>query len=170
MDNKQYTVQEFVEKYKKANDIEKTKLFKEIGIKTYLPYAEKVVYSENVLSQSAKRINGVLQHNSSKRFLVYATSILKLYTNLQLNKEAPHEDYDMMKQCGAMDDVINKIGDDIHEFTTVFNMTWDDMLKNENDWRVFIASQFNSFVDNVAKNMQDDNIRKLFSNSGIFKQ
>lgn len=163
------TVKEFVEKYVKATEIEKAKLFKEIEIKTYVPYAEKVVHSEAVLSKTAKRVNGVLQNNSSLRYLAFVTSILKLYTSLELNSSVPHEDYDLLKECGAIDIIMDKIGDDVREFTTIFNMTWEDMVQNENNWKTFIASQLSSFVNNVEKNMQNEEIRKLMTSLNIFQ-
>ena len=164
------TVQEFVEKYKKAKDAEKAKILKEIEIKTYVPFAEKVVHSEAVLSQSAQRFNGVLQLQSSKRFLVFVTSILKLYTNLELNTEKPHKDYDLLRESGLIDVVQNKIGDDLDEFSTVFNMTWDDMVYNENNWRVFIASQLNNFINNVDKRMASEEFLQQIEKLNIFKK
>lgn len=161
-------VNEFVEKYRKATDIEKTRLMREIEVKTYVPYAEKVVHSEAVLSKTAKRVHGVLQNNSTLRYLTFITSILKLYTNLELNQEKPHEDYDLLKQFGIVEDIIARIGDDFNEFGTVFNMTWDDMLYNENNWRMFVASVANNFMENVEKNLKDEALRSKFAELGIF--
>ena len=163
------TVQDFVNKYQKAKDAEKAKILKEIEIKTYIPFAEKVVHSEAVLSQSVKRVNNVLQLQSARRFLVFVTSIVKLYTNLEVNKEKPHEDYDLLRESGLIDLIREKIGDDLEEFTTVFNMTWDDMVYNENNWRMFVASQLNSFIDNVEQRMADENFWKQINQLNILK-
>lgn len=159
------TVNEFVTKYKKANDVEKAKIFKEIEIKTYVPYAQKAVHSETVLKKNANYENGVLQHSSALRFLTYATSILKLYTNLELNRSAPHEDYDLLKECGAMDAIIIKIGDDVQEFTTVFNMTWEDMLHNENNWRNFVATQIEKISEQTESMLSSKELKELLKTS-----
>lgn len=163
------TVKEFVEKYQKAKDIERNKLLQEINVKSYIPYAEKVVHSEAVLSQSAKRVNGVLQMTSSRRFLTFATSVIKLYTNLELNIERPHEDYDLLRESDLIDVIMEKVGKDIDEFTTVFNMTWDDMVYNENNWKVFFATQLNNFMKNVETFANDENLRKSIMNLDVFK-
>lgn len=163
------TVKEFVEKYTKANDIEKNKLMKEINIKTYIPYAEKVVHSETVLNQSAHRVGGMLQSKSALRFLLFASSIIKLYTDIEINKISPNEDYDLLKESGAIDEIMNRIGLDIEEFTTVFNMTWDDMLYNENNWRAFFAIQLNSFMKNVEAFANNEELRKNIMNLDVFK-
>lgn len=164
------TVQDFVNKYQKAKDAEKAKILKEIEIKTYIPFAEKVVHSEAVLSQSVKRVNNVLQLQSARRFLVFVTSIVKLYTNLEVNKEKPHEDYDLLRESGLIDLIREKIGDDLEEFTTVFNMTWDDMVYNENNWRMFIGSQLNSFLENVENFSKNEELRNAILNMNLFKQ
>ena len=155
MADKKYTVQEFVEKYKKASDVDKSKLIKEIGVKTYIPYAQKVVHSEAVLSQSAKRINGVLQSQSAKRFLVFTTSVLKLYTELSLNTQSPHEDYDILRECGVLDVITARIGEDLEEFKTVFNMVWDDMVYNENNWKTFVSGQIVEVLKSVVEAIGD---------------
>jgi len=112
------------------------------------------------LSQTAERIGGVLQVRSAKRFLIFATSILKLYTNLELNKEKPHEDYDLLRESGILDDIMERIGGDFEEFNTIFNMTYDDMMYNENNWRTFISGQFSDTLKAVVEVIGEEEFKK----------
>ena len=162
MTDKKYTVQEFAEKYRKASDLEKNKLMKEINVKAQVPFAQKVVHSEAVLSQSAKRVHGVLQKSSARRYLIFTTSIIKLYTELETNAEAPHEDYDLLRETGVMDEIMGRIGNDLEEFTTVFNMVWDDMLYNENNWRTFIDGQIAETARILIEGIGGESLKKQF--------
>lgn len=157
------TVNEFVEKYKKANDVELSKLVKEIDLKTYVPFAEKVVHSEVVLNGSANRVNGVLQSKSPMRFLTFAMSIITLYTNIETDKNKPHEEYDALKESGAMEYIIARIGRDIEEFTNIYNITYDDMIYNENNWRTFVSGQFASLINAIIEAIGDEELSKQIS-------
>lgn len=112
------------------------------------------------MSQTAERIGGVLQIRSAKRYLIFATSILKLYTNLELNKEKPHEDYDLLREDDIMRDLVERIGDDLEEFKTIFNMTYDDMMYNENNWRTFISGQFSNTLKAVIEVVGEEDFKK----------
>lgn len=112
------------------------------------------------MSQTAERIGGVLQIRSAKRYLIFATSILKLYTNLELNKEKPHEDYDLLREDNIMRDIVERIGEDLEEFKTIFNMTYDDMMYNENNWRTFISGQFSDTLKAVVEFIGEEEFKK----------
>lgn len=172
MENKKIAVKDFVEQYVSAKtDIDKKKVLQSLEVKTYIPYSVKVVHSQVVLDSTAKRVNGVLLNDSPMRYLTQVMSIVRLYTNLSINQERPHEDYDLLRQNNLIDMICEKIGEDVAEFQTVFNMVWGDMVNNENDIRVYIASQVANFAALCSDVAGSDEFMKNISalNSAIEK-
>lgn len=164
--SKKMTIKEFVDAYTKAkSDIEKNKVLKNIAIKKYVPYSTKVIHSQIVLERASKRVNGVLLSDSTMRYLSYVISIIRLYTDLVIDPEMPNNDYDLLRESDLIDVIFERIGNDVAEFSTVFDMVWDDMVNNENDFRVFIASQVANFA-NICKDTLEnkefvDNLKAL---------
>lgn len=152
MESKKINVQEFVNKYQSAKtDVEKTKLLNSINIKAYVPFSVKVIHSETLVKTNARRVSGVLLNNSPNEYLMYIMSVISLYTDLQVSKERPHEDYDSLRASGLIDKITESIGKDLEEFSSIFKMVVSDLYANEKDNYVFIASQITRLMEVVEK-------------------
>lgn len=168
MSENKMNVKEFVEKYQNAqSEIEKNKILKSINIKTQVPFSVKTVHSQLVLEKIMKYKNNMILSDYTMRYLMFVCSVVNLYTDLNINKERPHEDYDLLRSTGIIDDIFKNIGNDVEEFTTIFNMTYDDMIRNEAGIERLIARQTTAFIERCGDNL--DALMALLDNEEVMK-
>lgn len=166
MSENKINVQEFVEKYQNAqSEIEKNKVLKSINIKTYVPFSVKTIHSKLVLIENIKYKDNMILSDYPMRYLMFVCSVVNLYTDLCINKERPHEDYDLLRSTGIIDDIFKNIGNDVEEFTTIFNMTYDDIIRNEAGIERLIARQTTAFIERCGNNL--DALMALLDNEEV---
>ena len=93
---------EFVEKYKTLNNPDlKQNLIKGIVEKTYIPILVKNAYATEAVNKSSAKGS-----DSIGLYLLYTMSILKLYTNLEVDSKTFNEDYDILQEYGLVDKIV----------------------------------------------------------------
>ena len=114
------SVADFLKKYDEAESAEdKEACIKKIVIDRYVPYSEKVVYINQILN-TAHFKNNVLVWNTSKEKVLYAWTLLRLYTSLNVSDNFNNE-YDLiMSRNDLLAQITSNIPNDKMEFCSTF--------------------------------------------------
>lgn len=138
-------IQEFVDAYK-AKKFMNTKqgvdervewIKKELGVKEYLPFAEKRELCKLVLDACCTKENGLVKVDSVTRYIIFTLSIISRYTNLEFSsgEDAEYDsldEYDMLCESHLLDIIIAVIGDEYTACNNMLNMMMDDIMTNNN--------------------------------------
>ena len=143
MINEKITVAAFVEKYTKCSSTNlRQEMIKDIVSTKYAPLVQKVAISKAVITKGMQTQDGLYQRNSAVLYLNYIVGMLSLYCQpLKLDAETNHSDYDLLKQHGILELIMDEIGEDVNEYTTIYNMETEDLFANQLSTEKFIASQ-----------------------------
>ena len=162
------TVREFVEEYKKQNEehIEEHKKYKLVEahiIKTYLPYIQKValaktlndatmykwIESTDVDGNPTKMKTDQVKISSHIRNLLFKRMVIENYTDLEIEDRSFYNEYDLLKECGAMKMFLYVVREDLKELEFVCDMIKNDTIKNEYEINAQIAKIAEAFSDKL---------------------
>lgn len=101
-------VNEFVNGYAEADNKEMY-VRENIEFTHYAPFNTKVAYAESIIANTSTYENGLVNRDSVRRRLMTDWSLMRIYTNLQLEPEKVIEDYDVLGACGALDIILGII-------------------------------------------------------------
>lgn len=150
--SKTTTVKEFVDKFTMLNNIESKKaMIEKIVTKAYLPFAEKVFVSKNIVRCTYYKTDEitnetVLNINTPNSYLLFNMEIVNNYTDLQLDRNKFSTEYDLLKESGVLDAIIATIPEmEIKELRMVVDMVSKDVLQNEYETHAYINKQLGRF-------------------------
>lgn len=101
-------IDEFVIGYMEADDKEKY-IRENVEFTHYAPFNTKVAYAESIVANASTYKDGLVNRDSVRRRLMTNWSLLRIYTNLQLEPEKVIENYDALGSCGALDAILEII-------------------------------------------------------------
>lgn len=145
------TVTEFIGYFRIAKD-KKAECQKRV-VKKYIPFAEKMAKCQ-ALAKSTMEYKEtpeavpVHKQNTISRYILFATNLIRSYTDIEI----PDDDfivlYDTLKEAGAFEMLIQCIPEDERkEYTSLLNMAVDDYIANERD----LVSYFENKIFDLAK-------------------
>ena len=129
------TVREFVEKYKNENEkLDKYHFIENHIVKTYLPYIQKValaktlndatmykwVESADENGNPTKVKTDQVKVSSHIRNLLFKRMVIENYTDLEIEDSSFYNEYDLLKECGAMKMFLYVVREDLKELAFVF--------------------------------------------------
>lgn len=114
-----------------------------IKITTYVPFVKKVTYATNLVQITMiDKETGNIKVQSDSNYLFFVRSIIELYTNLEIENSAFYEEYDLLNQSGALDEIMKMISEkEINEFKMICDMKREDLLFNQSTPKAFINQQ-----------------------------
>ena len=162
-------IQEFIEKYKKANGMQSVKSM--LATKNYLPFAEKQELVDRVLNKCINDNNGYMQFDEMEKYLSFTMEIIMAYTNIEFDKDfntAIHE-YDALCEAGILNNIIDTFEG---EYKTVLDMVGmrQDYIMRSNSIEAQVAKFLNSLNDklDVLTNIAAEQMASFgFDNLGI---
>jgi hypothetical protein len=156
--NEKISVKDFVEGYEKcAIDSLKDRYIKEkVKVVQYVPYLTKVALAENIVKQSsyARNEEGKIEQperikvNSALRYVLFVTTVIKTYTNIDFDGADMMTGFDTLNECGLVEAIFEKIAEkELAEFRTVLDMALEDFMVNEYETHTFISRQVTRVTD-----------------------
>lgn len=184
---KHMTVSEFIEK---RNNIKADRLKPKIELVTsYLSFTEKLELVKRVTDCSMFEIDekgkktGKVSINSIFMYLFFTLSIVDKYTNLDIKFNDVHNEYDLLKKNGLLDEIVcldlNNPGlipiNEYSELKSYLDMETNDILQNNLSMQSFISNQVERFgtligitlepvidkLTNAIENMDDKQIENI---------
>lgn len=125
-------IKEFIEEYK--NTVEPMNLIDKHITRRYVTFLEKTTWIEIILRNSMYReINGknVFIANTPLRHVFFFMSVIRLYTDIEFEDAKAYEAYDALKETGAMDAFMRRIGNDLDDFQAFLDMSFSDLINKE---------------------------------------
>ena len=108
---------------------------KQLGIKDYLPFAEKKSLCADVLSSCTTVINGYTHNDSVERYFAFTMAMISAYTNLELSDEL-QDDYDMLCQNGLLNFILDAIGTEYASCNNLLNMMVNDVVEDNSHYAI----------------------------------
>ena len=145
------TVTEFIGYFKIAKD--KDAECKKHIVKKYIPFAEKMVKCQNLAKSSMEykenpEATPIHKQDTISRYLLFTMNLIKSYTDLEISDESLISTYDILREAGAFEILIQCIPEDEYkEYSTLLKMAVEDYLANERD----IVSYFENKMFDIAK-------------------
>jgi hypothetical protein len=156
-------IQEFVENYK-AKRFMITKqgaeemieyLKKELGVKEYLPFAEKRELCKTVIDACNTRDNdGLIKVDSVTRYIIFTISVISKYTNLEFSSGKDEEydsldEYDMLCQNRLLNPILGVIGEEYETCNNLLNVMMDDVIANNNTVEAVLGHALGKVTDSL---------------------
>lgn len=115
-------------------------------VKKYVPYLEKVTKCEHIVSTTMKNETGSFHQSTPSRFLVFTMTLIKNYTDLEINSEALWEEYDKLDEVGALMPLNAAMPQaEVGEFNTILAMAVEDYMTNNRS----MVSYFDKYMDEI---------------------
>ena len=160
-------VKEFAEGYEKSKN--KPLYLKKLTINDYVPYGEKSFLANKIVESTSYDEQRNIKIDSTARYLVFIYTLLKSYTNLDIDAEHMTEDFDELNRYGLVDEIINLIPEkEVNEFNKVLGMVYDDFMTNHYEIHGFIEGMMQK-ISNVINGTSPellDELRKYLNVNG----
>ena len=132
-------VKDFVQKFiedkvqnTKINENAISNYLKEkLEIKTYLPFREKRVLVETVVSQNIEWVDGLKKIDSINEYVGFIVAVLSAHTNLQWSDD-PVADYDLLAESGLLPQIIAEFQESYGETEVLLKMARTSELEDNN--------------------------------------
>lgn len=136
-------------------------LKKNIKVKTYIPYAEKVEMAKTVVLASNVDKNGEVRLDSPTQYLLNVFILLQTYTDLDVKAETWATEFDDLNQLGLVTRIIQMIPEtEQTEFDVLRNMVYGDFMENYASMRSWLSRKLVQ-VQNGLKAWLDKTSEKL---------
>lgn len=153
---KKISVSEVVKRYNTfSSDELKKKYVQSLIIQDkYVDYLVKVKYAQDIITISSLDNNGKIKFNSSKKYMLYVSAILNLYTKIDISSKESVKDFDMLDKYNLIDEILDTVPqDELSKFDTVMKMCTDDFIANNYEIHSFINKQIDKVTELLSKNM-----------------
>lgn len=123
----------------------------ELGVKEYLPFAEKQAIAKTVLAECANIENGVITIDSVDKYISFTMAMLATYTTLESDEDATlSEEYDALcsikvEDGTLLDAIIKTFEVEYVRCNDILNMMTADLLAENN-----IEKQIGKFLSNLS--------------------
>ena len=171
-------INEFVENYKakrfmntKQGVDERVEWIKnELGVKEYLPFAEKQVIAKTVLADCANIEDGVIAIDSVDKYISFTMAMLATYTTLESDEDTTlSEEYDALcsikvEDGTLLDAIIKTFEVEYVRCNDILNMMTADLLAENNIEKQIgkflssLSDKINKFGDGLIEKIGDMNM------------
>ena len=125
---------------------------KELGIISYLPFAEKRELCKNVLDACCTKEDGLVKVDSITRYIIFTISVISKYTNLEFSSGEEYDsldEYDMLCEARVLNPILALIGDEYEACNNMLNMMMDDIVSNNNTVEAVIGRELGKLSDSL---------------------
>lgn len=138
-----------VENYNKRTSIKlKDEFLKtQIKINSYLDYGIKMFLAQNIIEKSCVK-NGDLHIDSCKKYILYIYTLIKFYTNIDINEKDIMMQYDLLDRNNLVEKILSLIPEkELTTFKTILEMKQNDFMTNNYEAHAFISNQVNKIKE-----------------------
>lgn len=102
-----------------------------LEIKTYLPFREKRVLVETVVSQNIEWVDGIKKIDSINEYVGFIVAVLSAHTTLEFSDD-PVADYDLLAESGLLPQIITEFQESYSECDVLLKMARAMELEDNN--------------------------------------
>jgi hypothetical protein len=165
-------VKELCDGYKaeKTEAMKREFLRKNIKIRNYVPYAEKVYIARAMVEGTNLTEEGILKLDSPRQYLNQTYAQLQLYTDIEINESAWVEEYDQLSESGMLIEIKDLLPPkDLDEFDNIVEMVLEDLMCNQkNPWNLLgkFAEKLNGGMETLADTLNEIDLEKILDRIG----
>lgn len=152
---KRVNLYKLVETYNKRSSIKMKEEFLKSQIKVvpYLGYGTKMFLANNIVERCCLNETGTSVHmDSCKKYILYVYTLLKYWTNLDIQENDLLIQYDLLDQNDMVEKILMLIPEkEVSTFGTILDMKVSDYLTNNCNTQAFINNKLNEFYPEFSK-------------------
>ena len=187
--NKTISIKKLVNEYtKRVPQMQETYIKENLVITPYVPFVRKDALADKLVDVSTyifedytkedgtvgRRKTDKIRVNSTAQYLLFCRLVIENYTNLTVETEGFHEEYDALKECGLLDKLMISTEtrpslipmDEIAELRALIDFKQKDAIFNATEIHNYIGSQVERFgtllgvtlkpvMDKIAENLEN---------------
>lgn len=188
-ETKKITIKQFCEEYRnRVPQLQETYIKENLVITPYVPFIKKDALADKLVDVSTyvfedytkedgtigRRKTDKIRVNSTAQYLLFCRLVIENYTNLAVETEGFHEEYDALKECGLLDKLMISTEtrpslipmEEIAELRAIIDMKQKDAIFNATEIHNYIGSQVERFgtllgvtlkpvMDKIAENLEN---------------
>ena len=154
------SIKEFCDAYKAKNFMNTKQgveariewIKKELGLVSYLPFAEKRELCETVLDACCTKEGGLVKVDSVMRYILFTISVISKYTELEFSSDEDYDsldEYDILCESRLLNPILELIGDEYATCNNMLNMMMDDIVANNNTVEAVIGHTLGKVSDSL---------------------
>ena len=153
---KRIDLYKLVEEYKKRSS---TKLKEEflkayIKIVPYQGYTTKLFLAQNIINISCMK-DGKVHIDSCKKYIMYIYTMIKFYTNIDIQEKDLMVQYDLLDENGLVEKILALIPEKERvSFKTILDMKQDDLMTNKYGTHAFVEEQMDR-IENISSKFSE---------------
>lgn len=133
------TVKDFIEKFKNSK-VANSKiapnaisdyLYRELEIKTYIPFRKKRAIVEKIVDNNLEWVDGIKKYDNINSYMSFVVAMLSAHTNLVFSSD-PVADYDLLSESGLLPLIIEEFRGSYDECDSLFKMVLTSELEDNN--------------------------------------
>lgn len=180
-EGKRVDIEEFIKKYNsyKSESAKDNYLKTTITPTGYHDFAVVCVEADGIIKSSFYDKNGDLHIDSIRKYINYVFTILRYYTNIDVDESNFMHEYDALSEYGLIDKIVKIIPEDyIKTLDSVISMKTQDVMTNEYEIHSYINKQLTKLyphignaldksieiLNNLIKNMESKKFQELLKN------
>lgn len=133
------TIQEFISNYKAKKFMNTAQgagerseyIRKELGIRSYVPFAEKREIAEMIVAKNIEEVDGIKKYDSIDGYISFITMSIMAHTNLELSDDIEAE-YDLLAESGLLTHIIAEFQGSHEEIDLLRKMALEAELEDNN--------------------------------------
>lgn len=154
-------IKDFVDAYlNETDENNRNELIKKHIKRTYISYISKYTVASRIVDDVCYD-NGVFANDTPRLIFTFVISVIKMYTDLEVDKDDPINDFDLLEQNSLTIKITNAIGDDYNTFETILYSVVEDREKKESS----IISYLKNLEQDINKYIASDDFKNLISNA-----
>lgn len=150
---KRVDLYKLVENYNKRSStkIKEEFLKSQIKVVPYLGYGTKMFLANNIVERCCLNGNNVYM-DSCKKYILYVYTLLKYWTNLDIQENDLLVQYDLLDQNDMVEKILALIPEkEIATFGTILDMKVNDLMTNNCNTQAFINNKLKEFYPEFSK-------------------
>lgn len=152
-ENNRLDLYKLVENYNKRTSTKLKDEFLKTQIKIipYLDYGTKMFLAQNIIDKSCLK-DGNLHIDSCKKYILYIYTVIKFYTNIDINEKDIMIQYDLLDRNNLVEKILKLIPEkELITFNTILDMKQNDLMNNKYETHAFIVDQLDKVKEIVPE-------------------
>ena len=190
---KKITIKNFVEEYnKRIPQLQETYIKESLVITPYVPFNKKNVLADKLVDISTyvfedytkedgtvgRRKTDKIRVDSTVQYLLFCRLVIENYTNLTVETDGFHEEYDALKECGLLDKLMVSTEtrpslipiEEITELRALIDFKQKDLLFNKTEVHNYVDSlveRFSDVLNVLAKPIMDKAMEQMDESENV---
>lgn len=190
---KKIGIRQFCKEYKnRVPQMQETYIKENLVITSYVPFVKKDALADKLVDVSTyvfedytkkdgtigRRKTEKIKVNSVAQYLLFCRLVIENYTNLTVETEGFHEEYDALKECGLLDKLMVSTEtrpslipmDEITELRSLISMKQADIMTNYCEPHNYVNSlieRFGDIIDVLVKPIMDKAMEQMGSTENV---